>query len=1452
MIVRPEVEVLTATLSLGSVTLEEGDTERFEIRLSVNAPVDLTFTLDYVGGGSAEVGDYSLSPTLIVIVAGADSVTVAVTVVDDSVAEVEESFELRLNSVLPSVAIAPTGSITVTILESDQPVIVKPEVEVLTATLSLGSVTLEEGDTERFEIRLNVNAPVDLTFTLDYVGGGSAEVGDYSLSPTLIVIVAGADSVTVAVTVVDDSVAEVEESFELRLNSVLPSVAIAPTGSITVTILENDQPTTPVLPSAVTATLSLPTLSVPEDEDRTFEIRLTGKAPSNLTFTLVGGPSGEYTLSPDPIVISKGSDSVIVTITAVNDTDPEPDEVFTLSLMSDPSSSLVMIGDPGSITITIPANDQPAEATAVEFVVTTASINEGDEYEIELRLVDSDGNALSYSQEIVVTLEVVTTPTDTTLSAGEYLLAGEQKFSTTVTIPANKITGTVLFQSVDDNDDESDKYITLRISAADQVTWQMDRTLRINVSDDDDPPPSPVVIGFKPYTYTVIEGAGEVTLTVSVISGDLTQTVTLMYDTADGSAKDSADYTDSTGMVTLSDTTSTVTFTVPIIDDEVPESTEIFFVDLTPVVSLPVGVTLDPATATVTITDDPLPVATLSTAGLKVEEGQDASFMILLSETATEDLEFELTRREGTATEGEDYSLPALPIVVPAGELGVTVTISTLSDAAYESTTVRFALTPETGTNVNLGTPSEILLEIEELFDAVLTFQTDGVEVRDEDLDTSVITEAGTYSETLRVVLRDVSPMREVLQELPDEYQHLEVSALADIYFVDDKGNTISDLDRGVTVTISVPISEVDNPERISFAVLHDGASEWELLATTYKVVNSEYVFETVSDRFSLFGLVLRDEPVIGFDSRTYRVNEASGTVELTVSVISGVLTETITLNYKTMDGSAIAGEDYTGTIGMITLSLMTPSVTISVDITEDATLESEEEFTVELSGAPVGVSFNPTRATVTIIDNDAVVIGFDSRTYRVGEDSGTVELTVKVLDGSLGRDVTLSYETMDGSAIAGEDYTRTIGGVLTLSAGATETTIVVDITDDALYEHAETFTVVLSGAPAGVTLDPDSAEVTITDDEPAPVAVIGFEQVTYLVSEEVSRTVLTVSVISGVLPDTVTLTYATVDGSATSGADYELSTGTLTLSPRMRTATIEVSVLDDIVVESAEMFFVNLGRASVPDSVLLTPFRASVTIEDNDIAIGFDSRTYRVGEASGTVELTVSVISGVLMETITLNFATSDGSAVVGDYTLATGTVTLSPMTSSVTFTVPIIDDTSLESEEEFTVVLSGAPADITLDPATATVTIIDNDDVVIGFDRAAYPVDEGGSRVELTVSVINGVLLETITLNFATSDGSAVAGADYALTTGTVTLTPMTPSVTFTVPITEDSMVEPDEMFTVELSGAPADITLDPAIATVTITNNDQAHCDRAAAATPTTPSTTPTTPPPPDSRS
>ena len=208
---------------------------------------------------------------------------------------------------------------------------------------------------------------------------------------------------------------------------------------------------------------------------------------------------------------------------------------------------------------------------------------------------------------------------------------------------------------------------------------------------------------------------------------------------------------------------------------------------------------------------------------------------------------------------------------------------------------------------------------------------------------------------------------------------------------------------------------------------------------------------------------IIDNDVVIGFVPDTYDVDEDAGGITLTVEVLAGVLTDEVTLTYTTADGTATSSEDYTGATNGIpipTLSALITSVTFRIPILDDSDVDPAETFMVNLGGAPVGVSFNPTSAIVTIIDND-VVIGFVPETYAVSEGAGKVTLTVEVLAGVLTEEITLSYATMDDSAVAGDDYTMDAGTIM-LSPGKTSERIVIEILEDgAVAKGAETFTVV-------------------------------------------------------------------------------------------------------------------------------------------------------------------------------------------------------------------------------------------------------------------------------------------------------------------------------------------------------------------------------------------------------
>jgi len=104
---------------------------------------------------------------------------------------------------------------------------------------------------------------------------------------------------------------------------------------------------------------------------------------------------------------------------------------------------------------------------------------------------------------------------------------------------------------------------------------------------------------------------------------------------------------------------------------------------------------------------------------------------------------------------------------------------------------------------------------------------------------------------------------------------------------------------------------------------------------------------------------------------------------------------------------------------------------------------------------------------------------------------------------------------------------------------------------------------------------------------------------------------------------------------------------------------------------------------------------------------LGFESPTYTVDEDAGTVTITVTRTGGD-EGTVTVNYATTDGSATApADYTETSGTLTFGPGVTEQTFTVPIVQDLQPESDETFTITLSGPTGGATLINATTTVAI-------------------------------------------------------------------------------------------------------------------------------------------------
>jgi Ca2+-binding RTX toxin-like protein len=179
----------------------------------------------------------------------------------------------------------------------------------------------------------------------------------------------------------------------------------------------------------------------------------------------------------------------------------------------------------------------------------------------------------------------------------------------------------------------------------------------------------------------------------------------------------------------------------------------------------------------------------------------------------------------------------------------------------------------------------------------------------------------------------------------------------------------------------------------------------------------------------------------------------------------------------------------------------------------------------------------------------------------------------------------------------------------------------------------------------------------------------------------------------TGDLTGSSTVNYATANGTAAAGSDYTAAAGTVSFAAGQATATVQVLVINDTLVESAETLTLNLSGGT---NVTIGDGQGVGTIKSEDVAPPPPPPTVAVNDVSvnegaGTLVFTVTR-SGDLTGSSTVNYATANGTATAGsDYTATVGTVTFAAGQATATVTVQITNDTLVESPEIITLNLSG-----------------------------------------------------------------------------------------------------------------------------------------------------------------
>lgn len=1116
----------------------------------------------------------------------------------------------------------------------------------------------------------------------------------------------------------------------------------------------------------------------------------------------------DYTAETGTAILTAASPTFQVRVDVTGDTKLERDEILLLGLTNAQGGHIVdgsgegkIINDDGpsvSIDDIDADNGVPEGQGPLQF---TVRLSEPVDFAVEVTFDTSDGTATAPGDYEAVSGGTVTIPAGDSSALGEVVLTDDD-------VAENPPTET--FNVVLTNADavESDAIVTISDDTGVMTIIDDDRDAVIEITD----------VAVAETDNTSLLTPTMATVTVKMVEGATADAIDFDYTTEDGTATGSdfpsmADYRNTSGSESIpagsaaDETPPSVEIEIPITGDTTPEAFETFVVRITP--------TSDNATSTkplgtVTIQNDD---ATPSVNDVTVEEGADAVFVVSIAYPSIENVTVSYVTADGPATDdanaGDDYTTNTGNVTIEASELSDTVAVTTIDDEVDErgddsSTGEQFRLNLTAGAGANGLADGQGVATLLDNDDPPML-----------SVGNPKFLEGNAGERDVQVTVMLVGNLTE-----RDVTFDWELGADGDTATPDDDYDDASGAgeieagDRSTTVPVSINGDTIPEPDE------------------TVSVVTSNVVNAAPAAAAGIV-TIENDDETVAVEDASFETEGDSGMTSTTVTVrIGKAQNHDITFRWDTQDStetnaasSTGPGQDYTPQSDQeVTILAGQTTAEITVDALGDTVDETDEVFEVVLSNPsdPDVIIIDDT-AVVTIPDDDGVSLRIDDAEVLEG-DSGTTTMVFDVYltgGGTAGGDVTFDWDTADGSATEGVilvpgdgDYDGDSDSG-TISSGSTSTTIEVTVNGDTDPEDYETFTVTLSNV-SGATEDDLEAIGTILNDD-----------------TELSIGDAAASEADGTMTFTVTASHAseldasaevdTANGTATAGQDYTaVVDGNVTVLAGETTAQFTVELNDDDIDESdTETFTATLSN---PTNASLGDATGTGTINDNDAPPSISAGDASVTEGDeDTTDVNVTLtLSAASDREITVQFATADGTAMAGeDYAANSGSATFTPGVTEVTVTLAVAGDIEDESDEHFFLNLSN-PTNATLGDGTGRVTILDDDttpSLSISDVSVAEDVEAGTATLSVTLSPAGK---QTVTVEYASQNGSATAGEDYEAVSGLLTFNVGDTVKAVTVPINDDGDLEGGETFDVVLSNA-SNATIADGTGVVTIQDDE-----------------------------
>src|SRR6185369_12660838 len=277
-----------------------------------------------------------------------------------------------------------------------------------------------------------------------------------------------------------------------------------------------------------------------------------------------------------------------------------------------------------------------------------------------------------------------------------------------------------------------------------------------------------------------------------------------------------------------------------------------------------------------------------------------------------------------------------------------------------------------------------------------------------------------------------------------------------------------------------------------------------------------------------------------------------------------------------------------------------------------------------------------------------------------------------------------------------------------------------------------------------------------------------------------------------------------TSNGTAVAGVNYTAVVTNLTFPVGEVLSSVGIPIIDDFLVNTDRTVNLYLSNPQPPGGPAIgNQAGALLTIVNDDCAISFASSTFSVNEDTGLGAAVINFVrTGSTNNPASIDFlTTTNGTALPGvNYTPVSNTIAFAAGQTTAISPIPILHDLSPQGNKTVAMVLTNPIGSVLVAPSQATLTIIDVETAPGQFVYAAtnfYVAENAGSALVTVIRTKghSGI----VQVNFATSNGSALAGTDYVPTNGVLTFPDGVTVASFTVPIIDNTLVQNPRSFNV-----------------------------------------------------